>query len=69
MLLQRIDGCDVVRGDPAHGPGPVVSLAPLAGFVVAQDSNLERAIIMNFRIWLLPFLMTATATTTTTMTI
>ncbi len=41
VLLQRVDRCDVIGGYPADGSGHVVSLAPLAGLVVAQDSNLQ----------------------------
>ncbi len=41
VLLQRVDRCDVIGGYPADSSGHVVSLAPLAGLVVAQDSNLQ----------------------------
>ena len=40
VLLQRVDWGDVVCGDPSHGPVAVVGLAPLAGLVEAQDSDL-----------------------------
>ena len=41
VLLQAVDGGDVVGGDPAHAAQHGVGLAPLPGLVVRQDSNLE----------------------------
>ena len=41
MFFQRVDCCDVIRGYPSDGPGPIVSLTPFTGFVVAEDANLN----------------------------
>ena len=41
MFFQRVDCCDVIRGYPSDGPGPVVSLTPFTRFVVAEDANLN----------------------------
>ena len=41
VLLQGVDGGDVVGGDPAHVAQDGVGLAPLPGLVVGEDPNLE----------------------------
>lgn len=40
VLLERVDGRDVVAGHPAHAAAQRVRLAPLAALVVALDAHL-----------------------------